>query len=617
MKRLLLVLVVGLVFVPALPADAKSFWLTHADVEITLNDDGSLDVVESITFDFDGSFSGAYRDIPLASGATVSDIRVADETIEFAPGGCTTLGCSSPPGTYGVELNPSYVRIVWHHASFDQLRTFRISYELTGIAVAWDDVVDINLKVWGDQWAVGLDTLESTMNLPSGLSEGEVRVWGHPFGVNGETSLGDDGVSPSLRASGIPSEQWVEMRVVIPTSSLASTDGAILVSGEGLPQILAEEEEFANDAEEAAQAGRTGLIVGALGVLVPLLGLGGFVYFGYGREHRVDYDRDYEQEPPSDLKPAEVGALLSQGGVDERDFTATLFDLIRQGAINAEPTQIERVTWAGLRKEMISDLSLSLGEKQTGLRDFEQSVMTVVKRVLDDGPTPLHEFRTAIREDAAANAETYQSFSQKVREAVRRSGLIDDRGSAIASLIGVGLALATFGAFFLLPNVLRDRPGGATIAVLSLVGLVVGTVLTIFVISFRRVRVRRSKEGALEAARWDAFRKYLSDFSRLHEAPSISLDLWDRYLVYAIGFGVATEVLEHARLHAPEVLESTSSLYWYGSHGYSGGSTENAFSGLESALSGAFTPPSSSSGGGGGFSGRGGGGGGGGGGGAW
>src|SRR5690606_4350242 len=124
--------------------------------------------------------------------------------------------------------------------------------------------------------------------------------------------------------------------------------------------------------------------------------------------------------------------------------------------------------------------------------------------------------------------------------------------------------------------------------------------------------------GALEAARWEAFRRYLTDFSRLEEAPVISLDLWDRYLVYAIAFGVAEEVLEQARLHAPPELEQTSSIYWYGNYGYSGGSTQNAFAGITSALSGACVPPpsSSGSGGGGGFSGGGGGGRGGGGGGA-
>ena len=95
----------------------------------------------------------------------------------------------------------------------------------------------------------------------------------------------------------------------------------------------------------------------------------------------------------TDLTPSEVGALLSQGKVTEREFTATLFDLIRMGAINAAPTQVTSKTWGGLRTETVTDLELSLGDKTTGLRDFEQSVMTVVKRVLDEGPTPLTEFQ--------------------------------------------------------------------------------------------------------------------------------------------------------------------------------------------------------------------------------
>jgi len=61
-------------------------------------------------------------------------------------------------------------------------------------------------------------------------------------------------------------------------------------------------------------------------------------------------------------------------------------------------------------------------------------------------------------------------------------------------------------------------------------------------------------------------------------------------------------VLEQARLHAPPELEDRSTIYWFGTYGYTGGHTENAFAGIESALSGAFTPPSSG-GGGGGFSG--------------
>ena len=47
----------------------------------------------------------------------------------------------------------------------------------------------------------------------------------------------------------------------------------------------------------------------------------------------------------------------------------------------------------------------------------------------------------------------------------------------------------------------------------------------------------------------DAFRRYLTDFPRLQEAPPATLDLWERYLVYGIAFGIAERVLQGAQLH--------------------------------------------------------------------
>lgn len=87
------------------------------------------------------------------------------------------------------------------------------------------------------------------------------------------------------------------------------------------------------------------------------------------------------------------------------------------------------------------------------------------------------------------------------------------------------------------------------------------------------MRTKRTKQGALEAERWLAFRRYLRDFSRLEEAPAISLALWDQFLVYGMTLGVAEQVLETARVLAPVELEQTSHLYWYGNHGYGGGHT--------------------------------------------
>src|SRR5690606_33603112 len=128
------------------------------------------------------------------------------------------------------------------------------------------------------------------------------------------------------------------------------------------------------------------------------------------------------------------------------------------------------------------------------------------KRVLADGPQPLHEFRTLIRDDASANATTYQSFRSRAIAAVKRQSLLDYTGSRVAGLVILGVILLVVGSFFILPRVMGDQVTGATTPVLVLFGLVIGVILLIVILAFRKVRVKRTPEGALEAARWEAFR---------------------------------------------------------------------------------------------------------------
>ena len=51
--------------------------------------------------------------------------------------------------------------------------------------------------------------------------------------------------------------------------------------------------------------------------------------------------------------------------------------------------------------------------------------------------------------------------------------------------------------------------------------------------------VKRTPKGALLHTRWQAFLRYLNDFSRMQEAPPASLALWEQFLVYGVALGVA------------------------------------------------------------------------------
>ena len=83
--------------------------------------------------------------------------------------------------------------------------------------------------------------------------------------------------------------------------------------------------------------------------------------------------------------------------------------------------------------------------------------------------------------------------------------------TGVGFLAGVAIVLV-LGSFFILPGLLGGRPGGTGMAILIAVGMLIGAIILIIIVSFRRVRVKRTKEGALEAARWSAFRRYLADF---------------------------------------------------------------------------------------------------------
>jgi len=126
---------------------------------------------------------------------------------------------------------------------------------------------------------------------------------------------------------------------------------------------------------------------------------------------------------------------------------------------------------------------------------------------------------------------------------------------------------------------------------------------------------KRTYKSALEIKKWKAFKKYISDFSAMKDAPVILLKIWDEYLVYAIALGVAQKLLENLKELSIETRRSMTAVSWY--HGISPirGNTisPNAISGFIDSMSHTVSALSSSTSVGGGFSGGGGGGGGGGG----
>ena len=388
MKRISAVFVAALMCWAGLQgvALAKSFVLPDAKVVVYVQPDGAVEVVEHLTYSFEGDFTGGYREIPLRAGESMSDISVQEDGQLYTPGASAELGSSGSDGSFGVADLGDRVRIVWHYSASDEYRTFKVAYTLHNFVVAHDDVADLNLRVWGDEWGTDLVQLKAKVVLPE--SSEEVLVWGHPAWVEGYTELSAAGDGASLFATFIPAGQWVELRVVFPTSLLTSTSDTRVVPGDGLATILAEEKADL-DAARSARARREwfnnnlGWLIplGLLLAFLPAAAIALWVWRRHGREPEVPTVPEHLPEPPGDDAPALIAALLEPSGtrVKADAFTATLFDLIRRRHIDAIPTQTDRSTWAGLRHETVDDLSIKLGGKGgSDLEPFEDQVYSAM-----------------------------------------------------------------------------------------------------------------------------------------------------------------------------------------------------------------------------------------------
>jgi hypothetical protein len=301
----------GLMLLATPPANAKSYDLPSARVVMTVRPDGSLAVTEDITFKFSGSYSGAERSIPVRSFERLDSVAVSENGRAYEPGASTQTGSSGHPGTFGAARDGDREHVVWHYSAADETRTFRVSYLVRGAALAYDDVVEVNEQVWGDEWPAKLGRLEATLVLPGQASGATLRGWGHPGSVHGTVDLGTDRIV--LNASDVPSRRAVELHATFPRGLLTSTAGARTHQGPGMDAVLASERQLTRDEAPGPSKVPAVLIAAALGIALGLLLLlAVYLRFGRDRPDRTGSPPPLVSVPPDDLPPALVPSLLRE-----------------------------------------------------------------------------------------------------------------------------------------------------------------------------------------------------------------------------------------------------------------------------------------------------------------
>ncbi len=573
---LLVLAVVGLAG-PAAADEDRSYEIVQVDIEAVLRPDGALEVTESRTFAYDGTYRGAFFSLEPRGSQTVELRSLTDDT-----GVIYTAGTASAetPGTYVVDEADGF-EVTWFYGepATDTTRTFVLDYVVTAAAVRHADVAELYWQWVGDGWEVPTGRVTADVALPRAsepLVAGEsLLLWAHGP-PEGRIEAVEDDLVVRTTTPALEPHQFLEARVLLPEDALAD---APALSGPARQEIIAEEQEIA-DAPQRIRAfqSRASAVVAVMGALA--LGATGLLHARAKPPPAPDDLAAAAGTPASSERPALVEYLVSGWSTTRRGLAATVLDLVQRGFVEARPSpagmELRGIAPPDDRPgRVVYDL---LGEAAGG-------APTVTEAALQGWLTS----------DPQRGYQRFSAFKSAVAADAKARGWRTGPGRRY---LGIALGLATSAIGF----VGLAFTGGAPVAVLLFLGGVALAVLAV------RLRPPTARGRALLAA-WRAERdrlRALGPGAQLHgsELPAaVALGLDDRAL---------------AGLRPPSSPSSGDRLGHLGYAGYGYGAM---YGGLDRAFpqSGMTRPSSSSgsSGGGGGASSGGGGGGGGSGGGAF
>jgi hypothetical protein len=589
--RAVLIALVGLfagalagVLAPAGPASVgastdRSFSIDSLRTEAELRTDGSMLVTEKVTYTYVGG--------PFQFGIRSFE-RNRNEIDRFA--------AADPVGPLEVIRPEDSVSGDWEwklrQPTSDATITFTLTYFVRPVVIPGRDVTELDWQFLGTDHP-GVGQVDILVRFPLVVNPATpetadddttvLRAFAHGP-TNGTIRVATSEVIASV--SDVPAGQFVEIRSVVPaaTFNMVGTENR-------LATILAEEREYQDERAREADDRRNGWLFSAVLAALGAVGAGALWLVG-GREAKsTEVLGEYWREPLDD-PPAVAIATLGRGSVPVGPMIAgTLTDLAQRGylRIRAEHEQrfgpdrtVHHFEW--------------MGKPTDDLEPFERELLEMIFRGRNDADS------TELSEWAQANRSTAKGMIVSMTADVKR--LYGDRGYD-----------ATGGKHFV-PLVLLCA-AVATVSLVVAIGLGagvgwlgVGAAVGLFAVGAGVLR-NRSQAGAEAAAKAAGLKKYLKDFSQLSEAPIGHLILWERFLVFAVAFGVSAELVRGLAARLPQVMSDPNFGLWYvGAAHHFDGFDQLGVQGA--AVAQAATPNSSGSGGGfsgGGSSGGGGGGG--------
>lgn len=482
---------------------ARQLSITSFDVALEVALDGSLDVVESIRFRFDGSWNGVYRLVPVQYRTPTG----FGHRLEMTVGRITDED--------GAELRTEISRQgvyrklkVWVPGARDTERTVQFRYHIANALRFFDEdsegfptgYDELYWNVTGDEWEFPIGHATALVELPEGVA-----------GVRGQAYTGPMG---STRSDATVTE--LEDGFYFETTQTLPYRNGLTISVAWNPGVV----QRPSAAERGLWFLRANWLF-ALPILSFLLMYHLWNTRGRDPERRVVRP---EYKPPEGFTPAELGTLVDNR-VNIHDITSSLVDLAIRGHIRIE--EIDRTGILGwLAGDEYAFHAKTEPSAWTALAEHEQIILNGVFSDGEDKRVTLsdlqNEFYTHIPDIQSA---IYRSLSGRGCYGKRPDSVLTTYVVAGVIVMGAGVFLGGFlAARWILPPVTS-----------ILAGILTGAPI----LGFGLFMPARTTAGTRKLEHILGFREFLNrveadHFKRMIDSP----EMFERYLPHAMALQV-------------------------------------------------------------------------------
>ena len=473
--------------------EGRTLAIERFAADVVVRRDGVVEVAETITARFAGSWNGIYRTVPV-------DYRTPQGfnwTLDLELVGATLDGRTLEVERERVRHFVKYK--IWIPGARDTVRTVVLRYRARNGLRFFEDHDELYWNVTGDEWDVPIGAASARIRLP----EGGTGVRATAFnGVYGATAQ--------------------DAEVVVEGNAVRVELARPLGFHEGLTAVVGWDKGLVAAPTAGDRVRRFLTANWPLAIPIPVL----LVMLGLWRRVGRDPRRlpvAVRYEPADGLTPAEAGTLMDYSA-DMRDITATLVDLAVRGHLKIEEREVPALLGLLSRREYLFHRLTPPAEAPPLARHearmlggvFEGGATTVKLSDLDD---EFYRHLPGIRDavfERLAERRLYRARPDKVKRrwmaaAVVLGGLILGFGSAMGARLELGP----------LPFVVAAVASGLIVA------------------GFGQVMPARTTEGARVLERVLGFEEFLRrvDGDRLERVVKTP-EMFERFLPFAMAFGV-------------------------------------------------------------------------------